>query len=88
MKAQLVGVPEEVTEWWISLFSGNSRRVISEIVAYAETVDLAPLLPNIKVPTLMLTGGSGQLAAAEAIKSGNRSCRTADWKSRRATPAT
>ncbi|MDP6100791.1 MAG: hypothetical protein QGH66_05155 [Dehalococcoidia bacterium] len=88
MKAQLVGVPEEVTEWWISLSSDNLRRVISEIVVCAEAVNLTLLLPNVKVPTLMLTGGSGQLAAAEAIKSGNRSCRTADWKSRRATPAT
>jgi pimeloyl-ACP methyl ester carboxylesterase len=68
MKSRLGDVSEEMTEWWISLFSGNSRRVISEIVAYAETVDLAPLLPNIKVPTLMLTGDSGQLAAVEAVK--------------------
>lgn len=68
MKARLGQVPDEMAEWWISLFSGNSRRVVSEIVAYAETVDLSPQLPNIKVPTLMLTGDSGQLAPVEAVK--------------------
>jgi pimeloyl-ACP methyl ester carboxylesterase len=68
MKARLGQVPDEMAEWWIGLFSSNSRRVVSEIVAYAETVDLSQQLPNIKVPTLMLTGDSGQLAAVEAVK--------------------
>ncbi len=68
MKDRLGDVSNDMIEWWIRLFASNSPRVISEVLAPAARTDLSTLLPEIKAPTLMISGESDLLASGEAIK--------------------
>jgi pimeloyl-ACP methyl ester carboxylesterase len=68
MKDRLGDVSTEMTEWWVRLFASNSPRVVAEVLGPAARIDLSPLLPEIKVPTLMIDGGSDLLASGDAVK--------------------
>ena len=73
MKNRLGDVPDEMFEWWVKLFCSSSPRVLSEIQAYVYTVDLTDLLPNIKVPALVIAGESSVLAPMDVFESWQRS---------------
>ena len=62
MGNRLGEVPREMIDWWIKLFAQNSPRVVAEIQAYFPTVDLTLLLPEIYMPTLVVTSESEALA--------------------------
>ena len=69
MGRRLGDVNPAMREWWISEMGKSSRQVMEGIFRYVGTMDITALLPNITVPTLVVTSDRGALASVEAVRS-------------------
>jgi 3-oxoadipate enol-lactonase len=69
MGRRLGDVSPAMREWWVSEMGKSSRQVMEGIFRYVGTMDITALLPNITVPTLVVTSDRGALASVEAVRS-------------------
>ena len=68
MGRRLGDVSPAMREWWISEMGKSPRQVMEGIFRYVGTMDITALLPNITVPTLVVTSDRGALASVEAVR--------------------
>ena len=50
-------------EWYVGQMSSTSRQVVLETLAYLATVDLSPVMPEIAVPALVISGADAGASA-------------------------
>lgn len=68
MGRRLGGVSPAMRDWWIREMGKAPQSVIEGIFRYVSTMDITSLLPQIKVPTLVITSDKGALAAVETVR--------------------
>ena len=55
--------------WYIDQMSNTSKQVVVETLSYLSRVDLTPILPEIKTPTLILVGGQSLMNTDGRVRS-------------------
>ncbi len=73
MGRRLGDVSPAMQEWWIQEMGKASPQVMAGIFRYVRTTDITALLPEIAVPTLMITSDGSALASVETV---------CDWQKR------
>lgn len=72
------GVSAEEMAWWNAQMGSADERVLREQIAAAGLVDLMPMLPSIKVPTLLVTTDRNQKYPVERVLEWQRIIARAD----------
>jgi 3-oxoadipate enol-lactonase len=73
MGNRLGDVNPAMREWWITEMGKASPQVMAGIFRYVGTMDITALLPQITVPTLVITSDKSTLAPVETVR---------DWQTR------
>lgn len=68
MEKRLGEVSPAMREWWIQEMGKAPRSVMEGIFRYVSTMDITAILPEITVPTLVITSDKGALAAVETVR--------------------
>jgi 3-oxoadipate enol-lactonase len=68
MERRLGEVSPAMREWWTREMGKAPQSVMEGIFRYVSTMDITSLLPQINVPTLVITSDRGALAAVETVR--------------------
>jgi 3-oxoadipate enol-lactonase len=68
MARRLGDVSPAMREWWIKEMGRAPQQTMEGIFRYVATMDITPLLPRIKAPTLVITSDRGVLASVETVR--------------------
>lgn len=68
MGNRLGDVSPAMREWWITEMGKASPQVMAGIFRYVRTMDITALLPQITVPTLVITSDKSTLAPVETVR--------------------